>query len=171
MKKIIIAFNFLTTVPFFAISQDSSLMERNKATIRRQLSHINSGNLNAVISDWDDSTKNFGHGNKAMVRTGMNDIYTTFPDFRQDIVEMIAEGDCVVARVKASGTHLGVGKIPMNGGMLIGVPPTKKHFVVDHIHWYKLKDDKIVDHWGARDDMEMMRQLGLLPPVAQSTTK
>ena len=171
MKKIVIALILLITVPLFGTSQDSSLQERNKACIRKQLDHINSGDKNAAISDWSDSAANFGHVSKAMLTTAFNDVYTTFPDWRLDLVDMIAEGDYVVARVKASGTHLGIGKIPMNGGMLIGVKPTKKHFVVDHIHWYKLKDGKIVEHWATRDDLEMMRQLGLLPPVAQPITK
>jgi hypothetical protein len=30
------------------------------------------------------------------------------------------------------------------------------------MHWYKIRDGKIVDHYGARDDVGMMEQLGLL---------
>ena len=167
MRKIVIAFILLITVPLVATSQDSSLQERNKVVVRKQSDHINSGDKNAAISDWADSMANFGRPGKAMLIEAFNDIFTTFPDWRLDIVDMIAEGDYVVARVKASGTHLGIGKLPLNGGMLIGVKPTKKHFVADHIHWYKLKDGKIVEHWATRDDLEMMRQLGLLPPVPQ----
>ena len=167
MKKITISLILLITAPLLSISQDSSLQERNKAAIRKQFDHSNSGDKNAIISDWSDSMANFGHAGKAMLKTALDDIYTTFPDWRLDLVDMIAEGDYVVARVKASGTHLGVGKFPVNKGVLIGIAPTKKHFVADHIHWYKLKDGKIVEHWATRDDVEMMRQLGLLPPVPQ----
>ena len=31
-----------------------------------------------------------------------------------------------------------------------------------HIHRYKLRDGKIVDHYATRDDIGMMVQLGLL---------
>jgi predicted ester cyclase len=48
--------------------------------------------------------------------------------------------------------------------MLVGVQPTQKHFEVQHIHWYKLRDGKIVAHTANRDDIGMMRQLGLLQP-------
>ena len=41
---------------------------------------------------------------------------------------MVAEGDAVVVRVRLSGTHEGVGKRPINGGKLVGVPPTGKRF-------------------------------------------
>ena len=68
----------------------------------------------------------------------------------------------MVVRCKESGTHLGVQKLPVNGGLLIGLPPTHKHFEVEVIHWYKMRDGKIVDHYGARDDIGMMEQLGVL---------
>ncbi len=47
--------------------------------------------------------------------------------------------------------------------MLVGVEPTGKRFEVSHIHWYTLRDGKIVEHYANRDDLGMMRQLGLLP--------
>jgi predicted ester cyclase len=47
--------------------------------------------------------------------------------------------------------------------MLVGVPPTGKRFEVSHIHWYTLRDGKIVEHYANRDDLGMMRQLELLP--------
>jgi len=47
----------------------------------------------------------------------------------------------------------------------LGMAPTQKHFQVQHIHWYKVRDGKIVEHTANRDDIGMMRQLGLLPPA------
>src|SRR5438552_6948804 len=79
---------------------------------------------------------------------------------------MVAKEDSVVMRCKVGGTHRGVGKIPVNGGMLVGVTPTGKHFETDHIHWLKFRDGKIADHYATRDDIGMMRQLGLIPPAA-----
>jgi predicted ester cyclase len=43
------------------------------------------------------------------------------------------------------------------------VPPTGKRYEAQHIHWFKLRDGKIVAHWANRDDLGMMQQLGLLP--------
>ena len=96
----------------------------------------------------------------------LNDIFTTFPDWHVEVVEMVAKEDSVVMRCKVGGTHRGVGKIPVNGGMLVGVTPTGKHFETDHIHWLKFRDGKIADHYATRDDISMMRQLGLIPPTA-----
>ena len=76
---------------------------------------------------------------------------------------MVAEGESVVVRCKVSGTHKGVGAKRINGGFLVGVQPTGKRFEVQHIHWYKLHDGKITDHFTNRDDLGMTQQLGLLP--------
>ena len=59
----------------------------------------------------------------------------------------------------------------MNGGMLVGVQPTGKRFEVSHIHWYTLRDGKIVEHYANRDDLGMMQQLGLVPPLAAVSAK
>jgi predicted ester cyclase len=82
---------------------------------------------------------------------------------------LLAEGDTVVVRSRVSGTHLGVGQRPINGGMLVGVKPTGKRFEVSHIHWYRVRNGKIAEHHANRDDIGMMRQLGLLPPAASGT--
>jgi predicted ester cyclase len=97
------------------------------------------------------------------VRRVLHDIHHTLPDHRWDILDMVAEGDDVVVRCKVSGIHLGTGRLAVNGGLLVGVPPTGRRFEVQHIHWYKVRDGKIVDHRANRDDIGLMQQLGLLP--------
>jgi predicted ester cyclase len=56
----------------------------------------------------------------------------------------------------------------MNGGMLVGVPPTGRHFEVQHIHMLQVRDGKIVEHFASRDDLGMMQQLGLIAQAAAS---
>jgi predicted ester cyclase len=57
-------------------------------------------------------------------------------------------------------------RLPVDGGMLVGVQPTGRSFEVQHIHMYRVLEGKIAEHFASRDDVEMMRQLGLLPPPA-----
>jgi hypothetical protein len=52
----------------------------------------------------------------------------------------------------------------IDGGMLVGVNPTGRTFEVQHIHMYRVLDGKIAEHFATRDEVGMMRQLGLLPP-------
>ena len=60
-------------------------------------------------------------------------------------------------------THRGVGKLPVNGGLMIDVAPTGRYMDVQHIHWYVLENGLVAEHWASREDISMMQQLGLLP--------
>ena len=84
---------------------------------------------------------------------------TAFPDLRFEIHELVAEGDIVAGRLTMSGTH---------DGPLMGTPPTGRSVRQDHMHFVRYKDGKAVEHWGVRDDLGMMEQMGLMPASEQS---
>ncbi len=151
--------------PGIAIAADTA--SANREVVETQLAEMNRGDWRAALDVYTRDTRNFGRVvGRAVMERIFQDIYTTFPDFTQQIVEIVAVGDNVIVREKMSGTHDGVGQIPVNGGMLVGVAPTKRHYVIDAIHWYKLRDGKIVDHYAVRDDLAMMQDLGLSPKPA-----
>jgi predicted ester cyclase len=77
-----------------------------------------------------------------------------FGGLRFEVEDEIAEGDKVVQLVIMSGRHT---------GPLMGREPTGKEFAVRHTYIWRIADDKIVDHWGSRDDLGLLGQLGLLP--------
>jgi steroid delta-isomerase-like uncharacterized protein len=139
------------------------LSAQNAALIRTHHDLMNKGDWKAALAGFSEDTKNFGEPvGRDHVAMILQDVWTTFPDFRLEIVDLVSQGDWVVVRCIESGTHLGVGKLPVSGGLLVDVPPTHKHFEVEVTHWWKLRDGKIVDHYGVRDDLGMMEQLGLL---------
>jgi len=142
----------------------TDLEKRNEEVVRRATEAMNRGDLAAYVSYFAEDTKNFDQPlGREGIRIRVEDIFATFPDYRHDIIEIVTRGDSVIVRCRVSGTHKGVAKMPVNGSMLIGVAPTQKHFDVQHIHWYKVRDGQIVEHTANRDDIGMMRQLGLLP--------
>jgi steroid delta-isomerase-like uncharacterized protein len=139
------------------------LSAQNAAIVRAHHDLMNKGDWKGALADFSEDTKNFGRPvGRDHVAMILQDVWTTFPDFRLEIVDLVAKDDWVVVRCIESGTHLGVGKIPVNGGLLVDVPPTHKHFEVEATHWWKVRDGKIVDHYGVRDDLGMMEQLGLI---------
>ncbi len=79
-----------------------------------------------------------------------------FPDMHMTVHEMIGEGDKVVARVTASGTHK---------GEFMGIPPTAKSFEAQTIDILEIHDGKVTAHWGVMDQAAMMEQLGLAPEM------
>jgi steroid delta-isomerase-like uncharacterized protein len=114
------------------------------------------------LGTWREGSEGIVNGQQTLTEN-LQDIFRTFPDWKMEIVEMVAEGESVVVRCRVSGTHLGVGSKRVNGGFLVGVQPTGKRFEVQHIHWYRVRDGKITDHFANRDDLGMTQQLGILP--------
>jgi steroid delta-isomerase-like uncharacterized protein len=72
---------------------------------------------------------------------------------------MIAEGDIVAAHITGYGTH---------EAEFLGVPATHKQIQMSGMVMWRIKDGKIVEHWGVNDTMDLLRQLGTL---AQSGDK
>ena len=71
----------------------------------------NRNDIEGMLSDLTEGAKNFGRPvGREGFRMVLNDIFTTFPDWHVEIVEMVAKDDSVVMRCKVSGTHRGVGK-------------------------------------------------------------
>lgn len=77
-----------------------------------------------------------------------------FSDQRWEIHQVIGEGDTVVLRATHHGRHT---------GELMGIQPTNREVAYDYIHIVRFRDGKAIEHWGIRDDMTLMRQLGAMP--------
>ena len=79
-----------------------------------------------------------------------------FPDVVVTEEDLIAAGDKVVERSSAAATH---------AGSLMGAPPTNQRVEWSEIHIYRLKDDKIIEHWAEIAMMELLQQTGVLPRI------
>ena len=77
----------------------------------------------------------------------------SFPDFTMEIVDLIAEGDKVVAHFKCSGTHDGEWR---------GRAPTGRRFEdVDEIYIFRIEDGRLAGTTGVlEDNLTRMKQLG-----------
>jgi steroid delta-isomerase-like uncharacterized protein len=67
----------------------------------------------------------------------------SFPDLTISIEDVMAEGDWVTARVTMRGTHR---------GEFQGIAPTGKRVEVRAIDMFRIREGKIVEHWGHADD-------------------
>jgi predicted ester cyclase len=70
---------------------------------------------------------------------------------------MVAEGDLVVALMTITRTV-------RSDTTLFGyaVEGRGQSYTVQHIHVYRVADGKITEHWALRDDIGMLRQLGVI---------
>ncbi len=138
--------------------------QQNIAIVTRQHELVSAGQIDAAAALFSDPTRNHGRViPRRAVLAILHDIKTTFPDWTFPIEEIVASGPNVMVRCRFRGTHLGVGKLPVNGGLMIDVPPTGRYMDVQHIHWYVIENGLVAEHWASRDDVGMMQQLGLLP--------
>lgn len=79
---------------------------------------------------------------------------SAFPDAHIDIEEVVAEGDVVVGRWTATGTH---------EGELEGIEPTGNEVTVMGLEMYRAEDGRFVEGWEVFDALGMLRQLGAVP--------
>jgi predicted ester cyclase len=84
---------------------------------------------------------------------------TAFPDLHLTIEDLIAEGDKVVDRQTARGTHQGT---------FMGIPPTGKQITVTAMNISRIVGGKIVEHWVELDTLGMLQQLGVVPMPGQA---
>ncbi|MBV8987373.1 MAG: ester cyclase, partial [Solirubrobacterales bacterium] len=85
---------------------------------------------------------------------------------RFEIEDEVVHGDAVVHLVTCTGTHEGTLEHPAIGVL----PPTGRSFKVDHMHIHRVRDGQIVQHWGTRNDLAMLQQLGVVITPNTKTT-
>jgi steroid delta-isomerase-like uncharacterized protein len=83
-----------------------------------------------------------------------------FPDSHIAIEEMIAEGDLVVIRWRATGTH---------HGELMGVHASGKPVEITGIGIDRIVDGQIVESWTNWDTLGMLGQIGAIPATASAS--
>ena len=140
---------------------DTETTKRNKETV--------AAFVKSVLSTGDTSlTERFiapgfvdhqpwpGHpADVAGFNAGLAEMRRSFPDLRAEVVELSAEGDLVTALFHLSGTHL---------GPFMGQAPTGRTFRVTALDLLRMREGRVVEHWGFMDTEVMTRQLGLAPP-------
>ncbi len=116
--------------------------------VRRMVEGINSGEIEPTVEEL------FAPRAARRVKRLFTEFYTAFPDCREEIVELVAEGNTVAGRLRRSGTHL---------GEFLGEAPTGKRMDVEEVFFLRVEEGKFVDFWGLEDSLNRMRQPGLLP--------
>jgi steroid delta-isomerase-like uncharacterized protein len=94
-------------------------------------------------------------GRKRFVAT----VLTAFPDYHAEILEVVAEGDRVVARVEFTGT---------NDGPYEGRPPTHNKLRFSTADFFRIADGKIAEHWDVVNVLPRMIALGQIQPPASA---
>lgn len=87
---------------------------------------------------------------------------SVFSDASWHPEDFFATGDRFAVRLTFSGRQT---------GEFLGVPATGKTISVQHLHLYRVENGQVAEHWGGRDDLALLIQLGVLaPPQATPVT-
>ena len=132
--------------------------ETNKVLVRRFYEEVwGKGNLDVADELFGDRYErhDFREGEPLAGAAGQKQIAAAFreafPDLTWRIDFILADGDFVVGRWTASGTHLGA---------WAGVDPTGHAMRFSGLNVFRFADDKVVELWNHRDDLGLMEQLG-----------
>jgi predicted ester cyclase len=128
--------------------------EENKVMVQRMVEAINAGDEDVAVDEL------FTPRAARRVKRLFAEFRSAFPDWREEIVELVAEGNTVAGRFRCLGTHR---------GEFLGEAPTGKRMEVEEVFFLRVEDGKFVDFWGLEDSLGRMRQLGLLPPGRQTS--
>jgi predicted ester cyclase len=86
-------------------------------------------------------------------RNSVQSVRTAFPDYREEIVWLIAEDDVAVSLALLSGT---------NTGPFFGMKPTGRRVQYQAMGALRFSSGQAIERWGIGDSLVMMQQLGLL---------
>jgi steroid delta-isomerase-like uncharacterized protein len=85
--------------------------------------------------------------------------HSAVPDLTYTVEDQVADGDKVVSRWKASGTHQ---------GEFFGVPGTGNHIEMTGINIDRFDESgKLIEEWPEYDLLGAMKQIGAIPEAAQ----
>ena len=135
----------------------------HEAQMRRLYDLINAGDIDGFDQVMaDDFVEHEETPGLAPTKEGVKEFFTmyiaAFPDLRFEVEDVIATGDKVVARARATGTH---------EGAFMDMPATGKRIDVQLIDIVRFGEDGLArEHWGVFDALTMMQQLGVVPEGA-----
>ncbi|MCM2466289.1 ester cyclase [Methanoculleus oceani] len=133
--------------------------EENKAIVRRFIEAYNSRNLDLfddlVAPDYVDHTHQ--QQGREIFKQLFSMAFNAFPDWNENIEDIIAEEDRVWVCVNATGTH--TGEWNLSG---VPLPPTGKKVTMTMVFIWRIENGKLAEGWEVDEDRDFLKQLGVI---------
>jgi len=134
-------------------------LEENKAIVRRFIEAYNNRNFDSfdelVAPEYIDHTHQL-QGLKSLKKL-FELAFKAFPDWHENIEDIIAEGDKVWVYVKATGTHRGEWNI-----FGVSLPPTGNKVTMRMVFIWRIVNGRLVEGREVDDELDFFKQLGLI---------
>lgn len=134
-------------------------LDRNKALVRRYIEEVvNTGNVDGIAEfispDYIEVHEHVEHPiGVEGAKEHILGVRRTYPDLHVTIEQQIAEGDWVVTRITARGTHRGA---------WLGMKPTGRAVEITGVNIDRVVDGLIVEHGGAANLLEPFLEIGAI---------
>ena len=138
---------------------DASLLERNKAIVRRCIDEVwNGGDMGVIAEIVDPSFRRHHERNQDQDAHGLEgftawvrEVRNGMPDLKVSIVLMVAENDRVMVHLQCSGTHQGA---------LKGVAASNTPLAFTMTAIVRLAEEKLRECWAIADTLGILQRLG-----------
>jgi len=107
-----------------------------------------------VAPDFVSHTFGFTDDGRNKLRAATERVHASLTDVDFAVEDLIAEEDRVAVLLTAGATVV---------DEFMGVPAAGKSYSIGEIHWFRLADGRIVEHWHQHDALGLMKQLGATP--------
>jgi predicted ester cyclase len=134
----------------------------NKLLVRRYIEEVvNTGNVDDlarfISPDYIDTHDSSGQSSGLEgAKRHILGVRQTYPDLHVTVEQQIAEGEWVVTRITARGTHLGI---------WLGMKPTGKRVEITGVNIDRVVDGRIVEHGGAANLLGPLLEIGAIQVV------
>jgi len=145
-------------------TDSSAQLERNKDTVRRMLERINAGDVAGFVENLAPNYQRHSQAmppglqemcGKAAMREWLSANAQTFPDYREDVEWLVAEGDFVAWRWRGQGTQ---------DGPLGPFPATHGRMEITIIGMHRFEGALVAETWTSWDNVAALTHFGLLGP-------
>jgi steroid delta-isomerase-like uncharacterized protein len=131
----------------------------NIAAQKHLADNINSGDVATAVESFAENCIDHDPApDQEPGRKGFETFFTalkkSFPDAMLAPDQLVADDDHVAIAYTLSGTHEGEFK---------GIAPTHRRVEIRGVQIGRFEDGKIVERWGASDELGILRQLGAAP--------
>lgn len=130
--------------------------DANKQVVERFVHEVLAGGRveaidELVAPDFVSHTWDMTDAGRDKLKETAPQMHQRLSDVEMSIDDLVAEDGQVVARLTSSATPT---------GDFMGVPAAGKRYTIGELHWFRVRDGRLIEHWHQIDGLGLMRQLG-----------
>lgn len=153
----------------FLYMQESADPNNTEVVARAYFDAVARRDVPAMAACWEPGSKDVLHGVAELsVPAGLESwfgaLFAAFPDFSFEVLDVLASGEKAAVRWRATGTFNGNAKFE-------GLSPNGKSVAVEGTDVLTVRGGKVVHNDAYTNSVELLRQLGALPPEGSGQEK